>query len=36
MDGGLRGLSGAYKNTPGETVKIDPKNLGPNTKVVRF
>ena len=26
----------SYKNTHGEIVKIDVKNLGPSTKVVRF
>ena len=29
-------IPGTYINIHGETVKIDPKNLDPNTKVMRF
>ena len=29
-------IPGTYKRIHGETVKIDPKNLDPNTEVMRF
>jgi hypothetical protein len=29
-------IPGTYKSIHGETVKIDPKNLDPNTEVMRF
>jgi ribosomal protein L37AE/L43A len=29
-------IPGTYKNIHGETVKIDPKTLDPNTEVIRF
>ena len=29
-------IPGTYKNIHGEIVKIDPKNLDTNTKVIRF
>lgn len=29
-------IPGTYKNIHGETVRIDPGNLDPNTKVMRF
>jgi len=29
-------IPGTYKNIHGQVVKIDPKNLDPNTEVIRF
>jgi len=29
-------IPGTYMSIHGETVKIDPKNLDPNTEVMRF
>ena len=29
-------IPATYKNNHGETMKIDPKLLGPNTEVIRF
>ena len=29
-------IPGTYKNIHGETVKIDPKTLAPDTEVIRF